>query len=637
MIKRISIFAGIFLITLLFLAPPTAFASAGVVGATGAPAQSDAAQAARQEAAVQAAKDAAAQAATNKNDSSSNCGFTLNPVTVAKCILNTTVSGVVDIFVKIIDSVIGAIVKVFVFLAIVLVKWALDINLTITEPGSLAYFGWGLTLNFANLLFVVAIVAIAFGIMFRRAWAKKSLPRLILIALLINFSFFIAKELIMISDSITKVFLNTGTLNLGNFADFFTGAGNVNIDTSIGSALGKGISSVFFGPIAAIAFGFIAFLTILAIAVAFLVRYVSLTILLILLPLALGMSLLPIKVGKMPNAWQEWQDNFFKWLIFGPAMMFFIYLSFQLLGYKQSAPEGGFIQIFGTELGNYVAIIGILLGGLIVANKMGIAGASTFDGYIKKGQAWGEGMAKGGVRSMANRVLTAGARPGLNGVAPKQSHAQRLSTRLVGIPGLSGVAAGIGRTTQSVGRSVTETQEEFKSYNNDAFVKLVDTTKLADNAKKTAFAMELAKRNLTDKVSKSKLDELLESAVKVDQSDPTRKSVKTILDNRPDLAFISSIGMRIEDVMKKITNPNEISSVSFNATTPHSEEVTLNLSIANLTKLGNTGSDKQRDEIKATLKQILINATANPAAYTPQQTAAYTKIDDFVINNPNWQ
>ncbi len=609
MIKRI----GIFLIVIFFLAPTSTFASVGAGAAQN-----------------QTAEQSAAQAATVAAAGGGG-GVSLNPV---NWVIDAIVNGATHIVFSLIDGAIGLIVKVFVFLANKLVEWAIAINLTITQPGSLAYFGWGLTLNFANLLFVLAIVVIAFGIMFRRAWAKKSLPKLIIIALLINFSFFIAKELIAISDSITSVFLNTGAINLGDFADFFTGGGGKVVQGSAGSTLGKDAAELL-SPISAAAFGFIAFLTLLSIAVAFIIRYVSLTILLILLPLALGMSLFSIKVGKMPNAWQAWQDNFLKWLLFGPAMSFFVYLSFQLLGYKQVSSEGGFIQMFGSAMGNNIIIIGILLGGLMVANKMGVAGAATFDGYIKKGQAWGEGIARGGARSMANRVLTAGARPGVaGGAAPTPSHAQRLSNRLIGVPGLRGVAADISVATQGIGKSVTETQEKFKSYDKDTFLRLVETTKFADPAKKAAFAMELAKRNLTNEIDPSKLDELLKSAAQVSRADPTGTSTKTILANRPDLA--TSFGVSIADAMKRITEPDKISPVSFN-----SSEVVLNLSNANLERLAKAGTDEQRNIIKSALAKIsddidmkLVNYRPH---YTPQQQQAHTRISEFVTANINWK
>ncbi len=315
-----------------------------------------------------------------------------NPLSWPGGLLKMASGTLLDGVLFIINGVISIIVGAGIWLSVGLVEWAIAINQTITTVSAgkeegFAHFGWGITLNFANLLFVIAIVVIAFGTMFRRAWGMKLLPKLIGIALLINFSFFIATELITISNKITNVFLPSDILTsrLGSFATFFTsdtsdGLLGVDWSASVGSTLGSDASRIF-SPIFAIVFGFVAILTLISIAVVFFVRYVSLTILLILLPVALGMSLLPIAVGKI-NAWQEWKNNFLKWLIFGPAVAFFIYLAFSLLDYIPATPTGGFVQTAGGSLGNYLALIGILLGGLMVANKMGIAGAGVLQAGV---------------------------------------------------------------------------------------------------------------------------------------------------------------------------------------------------------------------------------------------------------------
>ncbi len=318
--------------------------------------------------------------------------FNWNPLSWPGGLLKIASGTLLDGVLFIINGVIGIIVGAGIWLSVGLVEWAIAINQTITTVSAgkeegFAHFGWGITLNFANLLFVIAVVVIAFGTMFRRAWGMKLLPKLIGIALLVNFSFFIATELITISNKITNVFLPSDILTsrLGSFATFFTsdtsdGLLGVDWSASVGSTIGSDASKIF-SPIFAIVFGFVAILTLISIAAVFFIRYVSLTILLILLPVALGMSLLPITVGKI-NAWQEWKNNFLKWLIFGPAVAFFIYLAFSLLDYIPATPTGGFVQTAGGSLGNYLALIGILLGGLMVANKMGIAGAGVLQAGV---------------------------------------------------------------------------------------------------------------------------------------------------------------------------------------------------------------------------------------------------------------
>lgn len=293
-------------------------------------------------------------------------------------------SAIVSLVVYLVNIVIGTIANIFIYLAINLVNWSIEMNSTLANGSSFANFGWGITLNIAYFLLVIGIIIIAFGTMLRQNWGLKFLPTLIIIALLINLSYFIATELIVIADNITKVFLNTADapLEFTRLADFFTTGitGDINkiatsgkIPTDISAAIGTAGSSTatLASPFIAIAFSIIAILTLLAIAVTFFIRYIYLTILLILLPVALALSILPIKLAG-GDSWQEWKDSFFKWLLFGPVMAFFIYLAFALLKYPPTATGSTTI---GTKLGDYLSIIGILLGGLFMAKSFGVAGA----------------------------------------------------------------------------------------------------------------------------------------------------------------------------------------------------------------------------------------------------------------------
>lgn len=288
---------------------------------------------------------------------------------------NITENALTNIFTYLINFFIGGIAKILLWIGIEFVKWSIEINHTIAVKSSFASFGWGITLNLANFLIVIGIVVIAFGTMFRREWGMKLLPKLIIIALLINFSYFIAVELITVADKITIAFLDTTNASdqWTKFAEFFAvSADGVGWNfAEISGKIGEGIVNLA-SPLVAIAFTYVAFLSLCALAVAFLIRYVIITILLILLPVALVMSIFPVTVGAM-NVWQKWKDEFIKWLLFGPIMAFFIYLAFALLKHPPTTTSG-FITVAGRDMGNYIALIGILLGGLFMAKKLGVAG-----------------------------------------------------------------------------------------------------------------------------------------------------------------------------------------------------------------------------------------------------------------------
>jgi len=329
---------------------------------------------------------------------------------------NITKNALTNVFTYFWNFVIGAIAKVLITIAVWFVEWGININHTIVSGDSLAHYGWGITLGIANLLIVIAIVTIAFGTILRKEWGLKSLPRLIIIALLINFSYFIATELITIADNITVAFLDAAKASLTwtSFAEF--SATNIkNVDWSLATALGTAGSAVanLASPLFSIAFTFVAFLSLLAIAVAFFTRYVILTVLLMLLPIALAASLFSVKIGK-GNAWQQWTDEFIKWLVFGPIMAFFIFLAFAVLKHPP-ATTPGFETSFGVGIGNYIVIIGILIAGLKISHSMGIAAAGTAYGLaqkggkwaLSKGKRWGTQLATAPLRKEGGKKLTA--------------------------------------------------------------------------------------------------------------------------------------------------------------------------------------------------------------------------------------
>jgi len=88
-----------------------------------------------------------------------------------------------------------------------LIDFALKINLALLES-SLIETGWKIILSFTNLGFVLAIIIIAFATIFRaQSYAmKQTLWKLIVAALLVNFSLVIAGAFIDVSHTLAKFF-----------------------------------------------------------------------------------------------------------------------------------------------------------------------------------------------------------------------------------------------------------------------------------------------------------------------------------------------------------------------------------------------------------------------------------------------
>ncbi|MBI2096643.1 MAG: hypothetical protein HYT40_00580, partial [Candidatus Sungbacteria bacterium] len=127
------------------------------------------------------------------------------------------------------------------------------------------------------------------------------------------------------------------------------------------------VAKLFVYPIAAFVF--------LAGAVMLISRYVVLTFLLILAPLAFLSYLLPNKL----NQWSGWWTKLFSYSFFFPAFMFCLMFAILLLTQIQTTLAG-----FGGALFSYAVGIVALIASLIISNKMGVYGASTAIGLGKK-------------------------------------------------------------------------------------------------------------------------------------------------------------------------------------------------------------------------------------------------------------
>lgn len=243
--------------------------------------------------------------------------------------------------------------------------------------------GWNITKDFANMFFILILLAIALSfILFPSFQIKKSLPWFLVVALLINFSLPIAGVFLDFANTFTNFFLSQAT---GNGGLTETIANQLKIadvkDYELGSQVSLDINQAIFKSLL---FGLIfsGILTFIfgALGIMFLIRNVYLYILLIILPLVLVASIWPS--GK--SYFGQWTSSFIKWTFFAPLATFFIYLS--LITYEGLTGTGDeFIrQAVATEgipllqeAYNYIVILILLIGSLFAASSLGIKGASA--------------------------------------------------------------------------------------------------------------------------------------------------------------------------------------------------------------------------------------------------------------------
>ncbi|MDP3014878.1 MAG: hypothetical protein Q8N28_00415 [bacterium] len=313
------------------------------------------------------------------------CGF---EVAYANTAITEITSGAVYFVALAISYLAGKIGAVFYTVIAGLLDIALQVNaLILSSPVVLK--GWEIVLSFTNLGFVLAIIVIAFATIFRlESYAMKQvLWKLIVAALLVNFSLVIAGAFINVADNVTASFndkikgtdLSTALTNLLQVqnlvepvwqkmsgAERFSRSVLKTLDAVLGSATyvatggqfttyieqtawgdtesaaaiivgEKGmtsesllvmIASLFFSVL----FTFLSAFTLLAITIMLLIRYFYLGILLILSPIVWLLWIFP----GTSNLWQKWWNNFLRWTFFAPIMMFFLYLAIASI-----APGGG--------------------------------------------------------------------------------------------------------------------------------------------------------------------------------------------------------------------------------------------------------------------------------------------------------
>lgn len=256
--------------------------------------------------------------------------------------------------------------------------------------GQSVYSTWKIIRDFLNILFILVLLFSAFSTVFQveKYNYKKVLLTLVLMALLVNFSFPITRFIIDISNSLMYTLLNQ------YFAQY------MNSGSSIFGALAdkSQLSTILTPPgdasipylISAIVFVFILAITFLAIGVLLVIRLVALAILIIFSPLAFVGSIVP---GYLSSKAGEWWDNLFKYSFFGPIMIFMIYVATVMTTELSVTGASTFINVGNKNvidggllaaMAYFVIPIVILWIGMGVAQSMSIAGAGAVMGQAQK-------------------------------------------------------------------------------------------------------------------------------------------------------------------------------------------------------------------------------------------------------------
>lgn len=305
---------------------------------------------------------------------------------------------------------------------------------------------WGLTRDIANMFFILALLVAAFGTIFniQKLKAGEMLPKIIIAALLINFSLVIGQVIIDVFNFLSMAILKAigaTSIRFGELAELAALQPSVgekgfsdclkNIGTCLGAYGIEALGLTIFGLFSMIALTFAAFFIFL--------RAPILWFMLIFAPIAWLTSIFP----QTRKFYSSWWHHFLYWCYFLPIYLFFIYLGFTFISQGSatilaniSNEKLGFGGMTLLALSKNVIAVLTLLGGFWVATKIGGLGATVTVGAM--GGLWRGTGIPGAYRQVAAGVQREGIR-GIGGAIKRERKEERLAGIVARPLGLRGV------------------------------------------------------------------------------------------------------------------------------------------------------------------------------------------------------
>ena len=331
--------------------------------------------------------------------------------------------------------------------------------------------GWKIVRDVCNMFFIVILLLIAFGSVFHieEYQYKKILGKLLIMAVLINFSKSIAGFFIDISQVVMLTFVNGfHEAAAGNFLNGFhisemftfakkgqTGTSPKDLEVNETSYLGA----------AALALVTIIITTIVVAIylVVFLLRIIALWFLIIISPIAYALSAFPGDAKKYSSMW--W-DYFGKYATTGPILAFFLWLSLAVMQQTDDVLDYGFVTTGEsqslistppaaiTQIGradillSFIVNIMLLMGGLWMTQQLGVAGGKLAAAASNKIQGAGAAIGKGAFKAATYLPREYGKRIGYGAADMGLGIAARIP--------LVGSAAAVGRAKLRAKREYEE-------------------------------------------------------------------------------------------------------------------------------------------------------------------------------------
>ncbi|MBI4135244.1 hypothetical protein HY477_00715 [Candidatus Uhrbacteria bacterium] len=321
----------------------------------------------------------------------------------------------VDEIANTLGGILGLLLKPLGMFLNALVSILIDVSSYNDFINSLAVVnGWVVVRDVANMFFIIVFLIIAFGTIIGKEeyHYKKLLPKLLILAVLVNFSRTITGVMIDFAQVIMLTFVNGYKAAAGgNFASMFQitelmkfsrdncqpTAGNPNaIATPV---------EVFGAMLLAFVMVLVSVVTVGIIVAVLIVRIVMLWVLIVLSPIAFLAGTFPQGQKYYSQWWEEFKNN----VMVGPMLAFFLWLSLVTVGGGNAgahiAPNlsqpGKNVTFSCSSVGSSEALISYILG--IMMLLVGVQMAQSMGGAI------------GGIAGQGRQILSRMARAGVKG------------------------------------------------------------------------------------------------------------------------------------------------------------------------------------------------------------------------------
>ena len=269
-----------------------------------------------------------------------------------------------------------------------------------TEYG--VQLGWTVVRDVSNMFFIIVLLVIAVATIFKvESYSYRALlPKLIIMAILINFSRMITSFFIDFAQIIMLTFVNSFRDIAGGNIINAVGIGDILSYSAKKTVSGQDVESlkVLGGLLLGLAVAAVTAGVLLAFILVLVFRVIMLWTLTVLSPLAYLLSAFP--GGQKYSS--QWWEKFTSHLIVGPVLAFFLWLSFAIMqqgsfARRENTTFGKFLagekvtiekyNPFETEVGrtdsliNFIIVISLLIGSLTLTQQLGVMGGQ-FAGQV---------------------------------------------------------------------------------------------------------------------------------------------------------------------------------------------------------------------------------------------------------------